>query len=124
MMPVLLVLIGLVFDGGLMWNQQRRARWAADGAAVAAASEIDAIAYASTGQVKLTGDAINTASRYAQLNYPGMYISRVFVHDEYVYVDGRVEIELYFLGMMGIENPVIRVVGRERPGWGISEEGQ
>ena len=49
MLPVLLALIGLVFDGGMMWNQFRRARWVADGAAVAAASEIDPITYRDRG---------------------------------------------------------------------------
>src|SRR3989304_3137919 len=40
MLPLLLALVGLVFDGGMLFVQHRRARWAADGAAVVAASEI------------------------------------------------------------------------------------
>ena len=29
LLPLLLALVGLVFDGGLLWVQFRRARWAA-----------------------------------------------------------------------------------------------
>ena len=53
LLPLLLALVGLVLDGGLLFVQWRRARWAADGAAVAAASEINPALYAQSGQVKL-----------------------------------------------------------------------
>ena len=33
LLPVLLALVGLVFDGGMLYAQYRRGRWAADGAA-------------------------------------------------------------------------------------------
>jgi hypothetical protein len=124
LLPLLLALTGLVFDGGLMWAQYRRARWAADGAAVAAASDIDRITFRDTGRVELTEDALWTALYYAQQNHPGLYLREIYVTDNVIHVEGSVEAETVFLRMFGVGNLQLNVHGQERPAWGISQEGE
>ena len=127
LLPVLLVLVGLVFDGGLLWVQYRRARWAADGAAVAAASEINPALYAQSGQVKLDpAKAPGTAAYYGQSNDPNLHLGRVYLHptDNTVQVQGWVEVQPVFLGLFGVGPLRLNVTGRERPAWGIGRPGQ
>lgn len=124
MLPALLAMVGLVFDGGMMWNQFRRAQWAVDGAAVAAASEIDPHVYRDLGQVVLGPDAYHTASYYARLNDPSLHVTSVYIQDNIVYVRAWVQIDTYFLGVFGVSGSRVNVRGRERPAWGISEREQ
>ena len=124
MLPVFMALVGLVFDGGLMWVRYRRASWAADAAAVAAASEIDPRVYRDKSQVLLREDAIYTAMHYAQKNDPNLHVTSVYVQDNVVYVRGWVYVETYFLKMIGVEGANVNIKGRERPAWGISEREQ
>jgi hypothetical protein len=125
LLPLLLALVGLVFDGGLLWVQFRQARWAADGAAVAAASEIDVAAFAREGQVVLHPEAPAVAGWYAQQNDPHLHITRVYVDDDNVVrVRGWVNVEPVFLSLFGVDGMKLNVRGQERPAWGISQEGQ
>jgi len=124
LLPLLLALLGLVFDGGLMWVQYRRARWAADGAAVAAASEIDPVRFLEEGQVVLGDNAVPTAIHYAQTNNPHLHITDVYVLDNVVYVRGWVQTETVFLSMFGVGGLRLNILGRERPAWGVSRTGQ
>ena len=123
-LPLLLALVGLVFDGGLLWIQFRRARWAADGAAVAAASEIDAALFQEKGRVALTEGASYTAYHYAVQNHPGLHITTIYVQDGQIYVQGWVDVEPVFLRMVGVPTLRLTVLGRERPAWGTTREGQ
>lgn len=123
LLPVFLVLTGLVFDGGLLWYQYLRARWAASAAAVAAASEIDAAVFAESGQVVLGGDAVAVAAQYATRNAPELHLTRVYVVDyTYVGVDGWVWAEPVFLSIFGVDGFQIAVQAMERPAWGASGE--
>lgn len=127
LLPVLLALVGLVFDGGLMWAQYRRARWAADGAAVAAASEINPTLYAESGQVKLDpAKAIGTVVYYGQGNNPNLHIGAIYLHpaDNTVRVQGWIEVRPVFLSLFGIGTLRLNVTGQERPAWGIEHRGQ
>ena len=125
LLPLLLALVGLVFDGGLLWSQYRRGRWAADGAAVAAASEIDPALYAHTGQTKLDPNrAAATARKYALDNNPALTLSRVTVNGGQVQVAGTLRVRPAFLGLFGVGPLELMVRGEERPAWGISREGQ
>jgi len=117
-------MVGLVFDGGMMWNQVRRAQWAVDGAAVAAASEIDPYVYRDTGRVTLTHDAYSTAVYYARLNDANLHVTSVYIQEQVVYVRAWVKIDTYFLGIFGVNGLRVNVRGRERPAWGISEREQ
>lgn len=125
MLPLLLALIGLVFDGGLMFVQHRRARWAMDGAAVAAASELDAMHFAQTGQVRLNaGRASATAQRFAQLNHPNLHLNNVYVQGNVVFVQGWVSVKPVFLSLFGVREVRLQITGRERPAWGIAQHGE
>ena len=125
LLPLLLALVGLVFDGGLLWSQYRRGRWAADGAAVAAASEIDPALYASTGQMKLDPNrAASTARKFALDNNPALSLSSVTVSSGRVQVAGTLKVRPAFLGLFGVGPLELTVRGEERPAWGISREGQ
>jgi hypothetical protein len=122
LLPLLLALLGLVVDSGVLWVQFRRARWAADGAAVAAASEMDHVLFQTQGAVVLTENALSTARHYARLNHPGLHISQVYVHSNIIYARGWVEVETAFLGLFGVPDVRISVQGRERPAWGVTQQ--
>ena len=120
LLPLFLALVGLVLDSGVLWVQFRRARWAADGAAVAAASEMDYVLFHNQGAVALSGNALSTARHYARLNHPDLHISHVYVHANTIYVRGWVVVDTVFLGLFGVPDVTITVEGREQPGWGVT----
>jgi hypothetical protein len=120
LLPLFLALVGLVVDSGVLWVQFRRARWAADGAAVAAASEIDQVLFQRQGAVVVSQGGLSTARHYARLNHPGLYISQVYVHNNTICARGWVQIDTVFLGLFGVPSVRITVQGRERPAWGVA----
>ena len=125
LLPLLLALVGLVLDGCLLFVQWRRARWAADGAAVAAASEINPALYAQSGQVKLDlGAAQSTAERFARLKAADLHVTGVEFQGNVVRVRGWVEVRPAFLGLLGAGPLRLSVTGEERPAWGIARLGQ
>jgi hypothetical protein len=124
LLPLLMALVGLVFDGGLMWAQFRRARWAADGAAVAAASDMDQALFRDEGRVVLTENAIYTAIYYTHQNHPDVHITSVYVQDNVIHAQGWVWVEPVFLRLIGVEGMQLNVHGQERPAWGINQEGE
>jgi Putative Flp pilus-assembly TadE/G-like len=125
LLPLLLALVGLVFDGGLLWVQFRRARWAADGAAVAAASEINPALYANKGQVKLDiGPSAGTAVHYAQVNDPDLHLTALYFQANSVRVKGWVEVRPVFLSLFGVGPLRLDITGQERPAWGVASPGQ
>jgi Flp pilus assembly protein TadG len=125
LLPVLLALVGLVFDGGMLYAQYRRGRWAADGAAVAAANAIDPMHYAESGQVKLdAGLVYGTARKYAQDNDPALNLNGVSIVGNAVQVRGTLTIRPSFLSLFGVGPVTLHISGQERPAWGISQQGQ
>lgn len=125
LLPLMLALVGLVFDGGLLWVQYRQARWAADGAAVAAASQIDPVQYRSDGQVKLNPNAAaGTAIHFAMLNNPQLHVQYVYFQAGAVRVQGWTEVQPVFLGLFGVQPLRLTITGQERPAWGIDRSGQ
>jgi len=122
--PLLIALVGLVHDGLFLWAQFRRARWAADGAAIAAAMELNPERYLWSGQVKLTPQAVMVARYYAQLNDPQLHITNIYVHGNRIFVEGYVEVQPVFLSLIGVPPLRLRVRGHERPAWGITRENQ
>ena len=107
-----------------MWAKFRRARWAADGAAVAAASDIDRELYRDQGMVRLTENALYTAVYYAHENDPNLHVHTLYVLDNVIYVQGQVHVETIFLGLFGVDGLTLNVRGQERPVWGIEREGE
>lgn len=125
LLPVFLVLTGLVFDGGLLWQQYTRARWAASAAAVAAASEIDPGVFAQTGRMGLRPGALQVAANYAARNDPELRVTLVYIVDNrYVGVQGWTEARTVFLSVFGFQGYRVNVRAMERPAWGLSAEGQ
>jgi Flp pilus assembly protein TadG len=125
LLPVLLALVGLVFDGGMLYAQYRRGRWAADGAAVAAANAIDPALYANAGQVKLdAGRVFGTAQKYAQDNDPALSLSGIAIVNNTVQVRGTLTLQPAFLSLFGLGPVTLRIAGQERPAWGITRAGQ
>lgn len=124
LLPLLLALVGLVFDGGLLWVQFRKAQWAVDSAAVAAASDIDRQLFGEHGQVVLTENAMNTAVYYAAQNYAGLHVDSVYVLHNTIYVRGWFQTRPAFLGLFGVSGFRVHVLGKERPAWGISHAGE
>ena len=124
LLPLLLVVVGLVLDGGLMFVQFRRARWAADGAAVAAASSIDPTLYARTGRVKLDNVAIAAAMHYAQINDADLHLTAVYVQGNTIRVQGMVALHPTFLSLFGLATVPVHVTAAETPNWGIATPGQ
>jgi len=124
LLPVFLALTGLVFDGGLLWQQYTRARWAASAAAVAAASEIDPEVFANSGRMVLRPGALNVAATYATRNDPDLRITSVYISGGNVGVQGWTEAETVFLALFGIQGFRLNVRAVERPAWGVSAEGQ
>ncbi|HOS75929.1 MAG TPA: TadE/TadG family type IV pilus assembly protein [Verrucomicrobiota bacterium] len=124
LLPVFLVLTGLVFDGGVLWQQYTRARWAASAAAVAAASEIDPNVFANSGRMVLRPGALNVAANYAARNDPDLHITSVYIIEGKVGVQGWTEAKTVFLSLFGIQGYRLNVRAVERPAWGVSAEGQ
>lgn len=124
LMPLLMALVGFVYDGGMLWIQYRKAQFAMDSAAVAAGSVIDVQQFVDTGQVELGDDALLVADWYARQNYHDMSVTNVYVSDNVIYLDGTFHAEPVFLGVFGANGFDIAIHGKERPQWGISEENQ
>ncbi len=128
LLPLFLVLVGLVFDGGLLWQQYMRARWAVSSAGVAAASEIDPGTVAQSGQIVLKSEALNTASRYAHRNDPALRITSVRILTQngrqYIETRGWTYADTVFLKLFGVSGFRINVQAVERPAWGVDSEGQ
>jgi Flp pilus assembly protein TadG len=122
--PLLIALVGLVHDGLYLWAQFRRARWAADGAAIAASMELNPGTYLSGGQVKLTPQAVMVAMHYAQVNDPQFHVTSVYVHQNRVFVEGYVEVRPIFLSLIGVPTLKLHIRGYERPAWGTTRERQ
>jgi Flp pilus assembly protein TadG len=128
LLPLFLALVGLVFDGGLLWQQYLRARWAVSAAGVAAASEIDPDTLAQSGRIVLKAAALNTASRYAHRNDPALRITNVRIVTQngqpYIATRGWTYADPVFLKLFGVSGFRINVQAVERPAWGVNSEGQ
>ncbi len=125
LLPVFLALTGLVFDGGLLWQQYMRARWAASAAAVAAASEIDPAVFAQSGRLVLRPGALNVAANYAARNDPELHVTGVAIlYGRYIRVQAYTDVQPVFLSIFGVGPQRLPVRAVERPAWGIAREGQ
>ena len=119
LLPLFLALTGLVFDGGIMWQQYMRARWAASAGCVAAASEIDPQVFADTGRMVLKmPDAPQTAFNFASWNDPDLSASVTYTAVRYT------QIEPVFLRMFGVTGFRATVRAVERPAWGVVSAGE
>ena len=126
LLPMMMILVGLVLDGGWMYWQYRRAEIAVNAAAQAASHAIDVEYFRETNQVRLDqGEAWNTASGFVNINQRGqMQVTGIYVGDNQVVVDANAQVQTIFFRLAGISSLSMRVEGRAYPAFGINVERQ
>ena len=126
LLPMMMILVGLVLDGGWMYWQYRRAEIAVNAAAQAASHAIDEEYFRETNQVRLDpGLAYDTASGLVAMNRQGrMAVTGLYVSDHLVVVDAYADVQTIFFRLAGISSLPMRVEGRAYPAFGIRQEGQ
>ena len=126
LLPLMLILVGLVLDGGWMYWQYRRAEIAVNAAAQAASHAIDVDHFRETNEVRLdTSDAYGAASGYVNINARGqMQITGLYIGSNRVIIDATAQIRTIFFRLAGISSLSMRVQGQAYPAFGINREGQ
>ena len=122
LLPLLLLVVAMVFEGGMMYRTYRIAQAAADAGAHAAAMHIDRGAYLRSDQIRLDPGATEAARQAALRNSPAIVSCGAPA-----IAGNRVELVCRAaLRPTLLPGPVtfVTVRGRARPGWGISGEGQ
>ncbi len=124
--PLLLVMTGLVIDGGYMYQQYRLAETTVEAAAQAASHAIDVQYFRETDEVILdSGQAPAIAQQFVNLNKgPNLRQVQITVQPRLITVQGTAKIPTIFFRMFGINSLTVKVVGRGYPAYGINVEGQ
>lgn len=124
--PLMLLLVGLVLDGGWMYWQYRRADTMVNAAAQAASHAIDINRFRATNQVRLNrGGAAGVAADFINLNRRGnITLTSIRVGREQIAVYATARIPTLFLRMAGIPFFDVAVNGTAYPAFGINFEGQ
>jgi Flp pilus assembly protein TadG len=125
-LPLLMMCLGLVVDGGLMFANYRRAQIAADTAAHAASHRVSREVFYDSNAVALAWEqAVFAARDYAEYNSRGgMAIRQVTVGPNWVRVEADAILPTIFLRFVGVSEVKARVVGEAYPAYGIDVEGQ
>jgi len=122
LLPLLLLVVGMVWEGGMMYRTYRIAQAAADAGAHAAAMHLDQGAYLQTGRILLDAGASEAARQAALRNSPAILdCGAPMIVGNHVELVCRAALRPTLLP--GPET-IVSVQGRARPGWGISGEGQ
>ena len=126
LLPMMMILVGLVLDGGWMYWQYRRAEIAVNAAAQAASHAIDVEYFRETNQVRLdAGEAWSAASGFVNINQRGqMQVTGIYIGNNQVIVNANAEVQTIFFRLAGISSLSMRVEGRAYPAFGINVEGQ
>jgi Flp pilus assembly protein TadG len=126
LLPMMMILVGLVLDGGWMYWQYRRAEIAVNAAAQAASHAIDVEYFRETNQVRLdSGEAWSAASGFVNINQRGqMQVTGIYIGNNQVVVNANAEVQTIFFRLAGISSLSMRVEGRAYPAFGINVEGQ
>lgn len=126
LLPMMLILVGLVLDGGWMYWQYRRAEIAVNAAAQAASHAIDVEYFRETNQVRLDqGEAWSAANGYVNINQRGqMQVTGIYIGNNQVIVDANAQVQTIFFRLAGISSLSMQVQGRAYPAFGINAEGQ
>ncbi len=126
LLPMMMILVGLVLDGGWMYWQYRRAEIAVNAAAQAASHAIDVDYFRETNQVRLSvGEAWDAASGFVNINARGqMQVTGIQVSDRQVVISANAQVQTIFFRLAGISTLTMRVEGRAYPAFGINTEGQ
>lgn len=126
MFPMLLLMVGIVFDGGLMYWQYRRAHVAVNAAAQAASHCVDIDHFRDTNEVILRqAEARGVAQEYVALNGGGQVQGvSVDLSPYWLRVTGRATMHTLFLRLVGISSFSVEVEGLAYPAYGIAVEGE
>jgi len=100
-LPALLVVLGLVVDGGLAFTARRDLQDVADAAAQAGAMQIDQAAYAATGTLQLDPSQAGVAAGDYLSTHPGVSPA-VAVGPTWVQVTVRESWPTVFLRLFGV----------------------
>jgi uncharacterized membrane protein len=126
LLPMLMILTGLVIDGGWMYWQYRRAEITVSAAAQAASHAIDVEYFRQTNQVQLNlGEAWDVAQGFIWINQRGhMQVQGIWVGEDEIVVAATAYVDTLFLRFAGINRLPLRAIGRAYPAFGINREGQ
>ena len=127
MLPLAIILVALVVDGGLMYLTYRKATIAANLGAQAASHAIDEDYYRQTNLVRLDGGrALGIAQQYAALNSRRMpiQVTGIQLQRRTLLLTARTRYDTLFLRLAGIRSVTLGVQGRAYAAFGISQEGQ
>lgn len=126
LLPMMMILVGLVLDGGWMYWQYRRAEIAINASAQAASHAIDVEYFRETNQIRLDqGEAWAAASGFVNINQRGqMQVTGIYIGNNQVVVDANAQVQTIFFRLAGISVLTMRVEGRAYPAFGINVEGQ
>lgn len=126
LLPMMLLLIGLVLDGGWMYWQYRRADVMVNAAAQSASHAIDINHFRTTNRVRLErGQAAAVASDFIHLNRRGnITFTGIQISPRQILVNARAKIPTIFLRLAGIPSFNVRAQGTAYPAFGIDHEGQ
>jgi len=124
--PLLLLMIGVVLDGGLMYWQYRRAHIAVNAAAQTASHCVDIEHFRDTNEVILDqAQAARIAREYLDLNGGGrVQLVSIEATPYFIRVSGRATISTIFLRLAGINGFSVQVHGLAYPAFGIRTEGE
>ena len=124
--PLLLLMLGMVLDGGMMYWQYRRAHNAVNIAAQAASQCVNIPHFLATNEVILDqAKASQVAQEYATLNSGGqVQIVGVHLHPQWISVRAQATIHTLFLQPAGIGSFTVGAEGRAYPAFGIALEGE
>jgi Flp pilus assembly protein TadG len=124
-LPLALVLVGLVVDGGLMFRSERRAVALTSAAAHAAAQQIDADLFKGTNLVTVNpGAAVGAAKSMFAYAPVDLKLEQVQVSGNYVTVHAMVSYSTIFLRVLGVPTINLRIASSAQPQYGIESLGQ
>jgi Putative Flp pilus-assembly TadE/G-like len=130
MLPLFVALIGLAIDGGVVFNARRELQDVADGAARAAAMQIDQTHYLNTTNVALDPRAsrrvaesyvADYTSRGGQGRLRSLLLTGVEVGERTVVVDVRAEVPLAFMPIVGWRSVTVGARAPAQARYGIWE---
>jgi Flp pilus assembly protein TadG len=120
---VLLVMAGLVVDGGLAINARQRVADDVEQAARAGSQHLDLVSLRDGGLVRIDPGPAQTAARnfLALRNYPSSGVAVTATNQE-VTVSAQIEQPTALLSLIFIDHFTIRAQGQARPAVGITGE--
>lgn len=124
--PLAIVMLGLVIDGGFMYQQYRAAQTTVEAAAQVASHEIDVNHFRVTNQIVLDRSAATViAQEFVNLNKSQYLVkTKITAERRRITVWGLAKIPTIFFRIFGVSELVVTVSGLGYPAFGINQEGE